>query len=203
MARTSPYEAQLHEACRLVSEAAGHSDWCLVYQSRSGPPTQPWLEPDVCAYLRDVHSQGEVAGIVLAPIGFISDHMEVIYDLDTEARQLCDLLAMPMVRAATVGTHPQFIEMVRNLIVERVNAGRYAADGRRLSSRLLRRSPRPTDRNGVKRPNYRLGDGKSDESESGTRRPKSVTRMSEALRPRVSSELGSQRGGACRGHRLN
>jgi ferrochelatase len=123
MARTSPYEAQLHEACRLVSEAAGHSDWCLVYQSRSGPPTQPWLEPDVCAYLRDVHSQGEVAGIVLAPIGFISDHMEVIYDLDTEARQLCDLLAMPMVRAATVGTHPQFIEMVRNLIVERVENG--------------------------------------------------------------------------------
>lgn len=123
MARTSPYEAQLTEACRLVSEATGFADWSLVYQSRSGPPTQPWLEPDVCAYLRTVHAGGEVAGVVLVPIGFTSDHMEVIYDLDTEARQLCDSLGLPMVRAATVGTHPQFIETLRLLIVERVENG--------------------------------------------------------------------------------
>lgn len=123
MARTSPYEAQLTEACRLVSEATGLADWSLVYQSRSGPPTQPWLEPDVCAYLRTVHAGGEVAGVVLVPIGFTSDHMEVIYDLDTEARQLCDSLGLPMVRAATVGTHPQFIETLRLLIVERVENG--------------------------------------------------------------------------------
>ena len=122
MAETSPYQKQLHEACRLVSETVGQDDWTLVYQSRSGPPSQPWLEPDVCDYLQAVHAGGKVRAVVLAPIGFTSDHMEVLYDLDTEARQRCAELNLPMARAGTAGTHPEFVRMVRQLVEERVTA---------------------------------------------------------------------------------
>jgi ferrochelatase len=121
MAQSSNYVQQLEEACRLVSEALGRHDDSLVFQSRSGPPTQPWLEPDVLDYLREVKQRELAAGVVIAPIGFISDHMEVLYDLDTEAKQLCDELQLPMVRASTVGTHPEFVRMIRDLIVERVS----------------------------------------------------------------------------------
>ena len=95
----------------------------LVYQSRSGPPSQPWLGPDVLDYLRETKEAG-VSNVVIAPIGFISDHMEVIYDLDTEARRLCESIGLNMVRAATVGTHPEFIQMIRELILERLEPGR-------------------------------------------------------------------------------
>jgi ferrochelatase len=111
MAQASPYAAQLEEACRRVAEGAGRSDWTLVYQSRSGPPGQPWLEPDIHSYLREIKSD-----VVIAPIGFLSDHMEVIYDLDTEARAVCDELGVRMVRAGTVGTHPEIIRMIAELI---------------------------------------------------------------------------------------
>lgn len=120
MAKGSRYEMQLKEASRLVSERVGSNPWSLVYQSRSGPPTQPWLEPDVCDYIRDLHSQGDTH-IVIAPIGFLSDHMEVLFDLDTEAKELCDELGIAMVRAATVGTHPKFISMIRELVIERLD----------------------------------------------------------------------------------
>ncbi|HWD97621.1 MAG TPA: ferrochelatase, partial [Bryobacteraceae bacterium] len=119
MADTSAYERQLRETGRLVAEAVGAERWDLVFQSRSGPPSQPWLGPDILDHLRGMHAEG-VRNTIVAPIGFISDHMEVIYDLDTEAMDLAGKLGMKLVRAATVGTHPLFIKMLQNLIVERI-----------------------------------------------------------------------------------
>ena len=128
MANTCDYVRQLEEVRKLVSAKLGISKDALVYQSRSGAPGQPWLEPDILDYLREVKA-GEVkarnlaTAVVLAPISFISDHMEVLYDLDIEARQLCDSLQLPMTRARTVGVHPAFIGMIRELILERLNPG--------------------------------------------------------------------------------
>ena len=118
MAEGCRYVAQLTEASRLVAAEVGAEKWQLVYQSRSGPPTQPWLEPDVCDAIRGLHAAGTTQ-LVVAPIGFISDHMEVLYDLDTEAADLCRELGVEMVRARTVGTDPAFVAMVRDLIAER------------------------------------------------------------------------------------
>jgi ferrochelatase len=120
MAATCRYEVQLGEACRLVAENAALPRWELVYQSRSGPPQQPWLEPDVCDRIQQLHDRGGLERLIIVPIGFISDHLEVLYDLDTEARALCDELGIPMQRSATVGAHPRFVRMIRELIVERV-----------------------------------------------------------------------------------
>jgi ferrochelatase len=119
MARNSAYEVQLTETCRLIAEGLSHPDWKLVYQSRSGSPGQPWLEPDIGDYLRTLKNDG-MEDVVIAPVGFISDHMEVLYDLDTEAKQLADEIGLNIVRAATVGTHPEFVSMIRELIVERL-----------------------------------------------------------------------------------
>lgn len=121
MAAGCRYEEQLRESSRLVAEALGRPDWTVVYQSRSGPASQPWLEPDVGDYLRTLAQQAAPPPVVLVPIGFISDHVEVLYDLDTEARAICDELGLPMFRAATAGTHPEFLGMIRGLIVERLN----------------------------------------------------------------------------------
>ena len=118
MAEGCRYVKQLTEASQLVAEQAGANRWELVYQSRSGPPTQPWLAPDVCDRIRELHAAG-TRQVVIAPIGFISDHMEVLYDLDTEAAALCSELGIAMVRADTVGTDPAFVAMVRDLIAER------------------------------------------------------------------------------------
>jgi ferrochelatase len=123
MANTSDYVTQLQEVRRLVSTARAQTNDVLVYQSRSGAPGQPWLEPDILDYLRRVKAEGLASAVVLAPISFISDHMEVLYDLDIEAQQLCDSLALPMTRAKTVGVHPKFISMIRELILERMNPG--------------------------------------------------------------------------------
>jgi protoporphyrin/coproporphyrin ferrochelatase len=123
MASGSDYVRQLEEVRRLVSQKLGVRNDALAYQSRSGAPGQPWLEPDVLDYLRAVKEQNLASAVVLAPIGFISDHMEVLYDLDVEARQLCDSLLLPMARAKTVGVHPKFVAMIRELILERVNPG--------------------------------------------------------------------------------
>jgi protoporphyrin/coproporphyrin ferrochelatase len=117
MADSSDYVKQLHEACRLVSEKLDLAGWRLVYQSRSGPPAQPWLEPDVCEVLREMEAGSEV---VIVPIGFVSDHMEVLYDLDTEARQVCLERGIQMERALTPGSHPKFIAMITELIAERM-----------------------------------------------------------------------------------
>ncbi len=119
MAASSQYEVQLNEACRLVSERVDRGEWRLVYQSRSGPPSQPWLGPDIGEYLRELHAAG-VRDVVIVPIGFISDHMEVLYDLDTEARVLCEDLGMNLVRAQTVGNHASFVGMIGELARERM-----------------------------------------------------------------------------------
>jgi ferrochelatase len=116
MAQACAYERQLSETARLVSQRLGHERYRLVYQSRSGPPGQPWLEPDVCEAIERLAGDD---GVLIVPIGFLSDHLEVLYDLDVEARQLCERLGIQLVRAATVGTHPRFVQMIRELIVER------------------------------------------------------------------------------------
>ena len=123
MANTCDYVRQLEEVRQLVSRGLGVSNDALVYQSRSGAPGLPWLEPDILDHLREVKASNLASAVVLAPISFISDHMEVLYDLDLEARQLCDSLALPMVCAKTVGVHPKFIAMIRELIQERVTPG--------------------------------------------------------------------------------
>jgi ferrochelatase len=120
MARNCDYEAQLRETGRLVAETVGTRNWQLVFQSRSGSTAQPWLGPDVCDYLRTL-SADRIKDVVIAPVGFVSDHMEIIYDLDSVAAALCRELGLNMIRAATAGTHPAFIEMIRELIIERIN----------------------------------------------------------------------------------
>lgn len=120
MADNCRYVHQLQQSCRLVAERAAASHWQLVYQSRSGPPTQPWLEPDVLDVLPQLVEQG-AQDVVVMPIGFISDHMEVLYDLDTEAKHLAEALGLKFIRAATVGTHPRFVSMIRELIAERMS----------------------------------------------------------------------------------
>ncbi len=122
MAQTSDYEKQLRETARLVAEAVGMPDWQLVFQSRSGPPGQSWLEPDILDCLRQLHAEGARA-VLVAPLGFMSDHLEVVYDLDTEACGLANELGIKMVRAATVGVHPAFIRAIRLLICERLSPG--------------------------------------------------------------------------------
>ena len=122
MANTCDYVLQLEEVRKLISAKLCIQNHALVFQSRSGAPGQPWLEPDVLDYLREVKARNLASAVVLAPISFLSDHMEVLYDLDIEARQLCDSLALPMVRAKTVGVHPRFVAMVRELIEERTAA---------------------------------------------------------------------------------
>lgn len=126
MADNCDYVKQLTEASRLVAEANNNSNWELVFQSRSGPPQIPWLEPDVCDRIEELHgdnheSSGALSRLVVAPIGFVSDHMEVIYDLDDEAAETCRELGIEMYRAGTVGTHPAFVGMVRELIQERMS----------------------------------------------------------------------------------
>ncbi|MGA2878557.1 MAG: ferrochelatase [Bryobacteraceae bacterium] len=116
MAETSDYQKQLQESCRLVAESVNVKDWRLVYQSRSGPPGQPWLDPDIADVLRDLDPS---ARVVVVPIGFVSDHIEVIYDLDTEAQAIARERGVDMVRAPTVGVHPKFLQMIRELIEER------------------------------------------------------------------------------------
>jgi len=129
MASTCDYVAQLSEVRKLVSTRLGIRNDTLVYQSRSGAPGQPWLEPDILDYLRDIKAKSLASAAVVAPISFISDHMEVLYDLDIEARQLCESLGLPMARAKTVGVHPKFIGMIRELILERTSGAERRALG--------------------------------------------------------------------------
>jgi ferrochelatase len=118
LAAACDYEAELRDTAALVAFPLGRTRYSLVYQSRSGPPGQPWLEPDIVDHLRTLAREG-ARDVVVAPIGFLSDHMEVVYDLDLEAGARALELGLNMVRAATVGTHPRFVAMIRELIVER------------------------------------------------------------------------------------
>ena len=125
MARHSDYAMQHYEAARLVaeelaSEGTWEGGWDLVYCSRSGPPQVPWLAPDVGDHLAAL-ADGGCRAVVVVPIGFLTDHMEVIHDLDVEAREVADEAELPMVRAGTVGTHPAFVEAIRELVRERTD----------------------------------------------------------------------------------
>jgi ferrochelatase len=111
MSESSPYVRELEQACAAVAAGVGKAEWKLAYQSRSGPPSQPWLEPDIGDFLRETRSD-----VVVAPIGFLSDHMEVIYDLDTETQGIAGELGIRLVRAGTVETHPLMIEMIGEMV---------------------------------------------------------------------------------------
>jgi protoporphyrin/coproporphyrin ferrochelatase len=118
MSRHSDYEVQHHETCRLVMEALPGRPWELVYNSRSGPPQVPWLTPDVNDHLEALAADG-VRAVVVVPVGFVSDHMEVVYDLDVEARATADRLGMAFARAGTVGLDPRFVAGLVELVRER------------------------------------------------------------------------------------
>ena len=138
MAATCDYEIELREAAALVAERVSPRNappgWDLVFQSRSGPPTQPWLEPDVCDHLRQLRDGG-VEGVVVVPIGFVADHMEVKYDLDTQARAVADEVGLRMERALAVGAAPSFVAALRELIACHVEG--------RTPPALGTRGPRP------------------------------------------------------------
>lgn len=121
MSQSSPYERQLRAVCARVQQLSGVSSDApvLVFQSRSGPPGQPWLEPDVCDYIRSTTSRR----LIVVPVGFLSDHMEVLYDLDTEARQLAGERGIEFLRAGTVGTHPAFVSAIREIVQTAVAEG--------------------------------------------------------------------------------
>lgn len=133
MAVTCDYEAQLQEASRLVADRVGGGhEWDLVFQSRSGLATQQWLGPDIVDHLSALHTD-VCDAVVVVPIGFTSDHHEVRFDLDSRAKAHADRLGLPMARAATVGTDPAFVRMIRELVFEVIEPGR---ERRRLSELL-------------------------------------------------------------------
>ena len=128
MAERYPYEAHLRASAERIAAATGRADWSLVYQSRSGRPGDPWLEPDICDYLRRERAAGLTAA-VLCPVGFLCDHVEVLYDLDVEAADTCRETGMVMERAEAVNAHPRFIDALGDAVLD--VWARYA-DGRPL-----------------------------------------------------------------------
>ena len=115
MAAESRYAAELKESAALVADALGRDDWTLVFQSRSGRPQDPWLEPDICDYLRAARKDGLGAAAII-PIGFVCDHIEVLYDLDTEAAAVCREIGLPMTRAESVDDHARFLDMLADVV---------------------------------------------------------------------------------------
>jgi ferrochelatase len=111
------YRSQLMESAALVANRLGLNDWTLVYQSRSGRPGDPWLEPDICDYLRAEHGRGLPAA-VLSPLGFLCDHIEVLYDLDHEAAGVARELGLPLARAEAVNDDPLFIGTMADLVLQ-------------------------------------------------------------------------------------
>jgi ferrochelatase len=122
MAESSQYREQLLASARLVAAGVGMADWALVYQSRSGRPGDPWLEPDVCEYLRHARADGLQAA-VLCPIGFVCDHIEVLYDLDHEAAEVGREIGLPLVRAEAVNDDPLFVDMMADMVLRTI--GKY------------------------------------------------------------------------------
>ena len=122
--RGNGYGEQLRTAARLVTDAVGHDEFDLAWCSRSGAPHIPWLEPDVGDHIETLAKEdGAPSGVVLVPIGFVSDHMEVVYDLDVEAAERAEQVGMPLARAGTVGTHVRFVEGLVQIIAERTSGG--------------------------------------------------------------------------------
>jgi protoporphyrin/coproporphyrin ferrochelatase len=119
MAQSSPYEGQLRKVCSRVNAQLGLGEPVLVFQSRSGPPSQPWLEPDIGQYI----AATDAKRLIVVPVGFLSDHMEVLYDLDTEAAALAKERGIEFVRAATVGTHPRFVEAIVEMVHNAMETG--------------------------------------------------------------------------------
>jgi ferrochelatase len=119
MAEASRYREQLETSSRLVAAEAGVRDWALVYQSRSGRPGDPWLEPDVRDYLRQARVEGLEAA-VLCPVGFVCDHIEVLYDLDHEAAAVCREIGLEMTRAEAVNDDPIFLDMMADVVLKTI-----------------------------------------------------------------------------------
>ena len=117
MAERYPYEAHIRASAARIAEATARADWDVVYQSRSGRPGDPWLEPDLCDYLRREHAAG-LAAAVLCPVGFLCDHVEVLYDLDVEAADTCRETGIAMVRAEAVNAHPRFIDALADAVLD-------------------------------------------------------------------------------------
>lgn len=119
MAEESPYTRQLARTAALVSARLGIHDWTLAYSSRSGDPQEAWLEPDVCGIMAPL-AERHVQDVLLIPIGFVADHVEVLYDLDIEARQMAESVGIRLHRAPTVGDHPAFLRMLAQLVQPQV-----------------------------------------------------------------------------------
>jgi len=140
MAEHCDYEKQLHAVAEVVSERVNKSEYQLVYQSRSGRPGDPWLEPDVCAYLRTARAAG-LRAAVLCPVGFICDHIEVLYDLDREAADVSRAIDLPMTRAAAANDDPLFLDMMADVVLRTI--ARYGS-GRPLA--IVAPNPNPEPR---------------------------------------------------------
>ncbi len=139
MAVVSRYEQQLRRSAQLVADAVGMHDWTVVYQSRSGRPGDPWLEPDICDYLRRERVAG-LAAAVICPIGFVCDHVEVLYDLDREAADVSREIGLPMARAEAVNDDPLFLDMMADVVLRTI--ARYET-GRPLPFAALGSRPGP------------------------------------------------------------
>lgn len=122
MAAASPYVAQIAEGAQLIAAQVGHARWSIAYQSRSGSPREPWLEPDICDVVRQL-ARDRVRDVVVVPIGFVCDHVEVLYDLDIEVRQAAAEGGIHFVRAVTANDHPLFIRMLADVVRRRAAAG--------------------------------------------------------------------------------
>lgn len=129
MSASSDYQPQFEETASLVAATAKVPNWSLAYQSRSGPPEQAWLEPDVLDELGRLARAG-VQSVAICPVGFVSDHMEVVWDLDVEAKRRADELGLSLVRAETAGGHPEFVRMVQELVEEKTRGRTPRAMGR-------------------------------------------------------------------------
>ncbi|MGZ8435579.1 MAG: ferrochelatase [Candidatus Binatia bacterium] len=121
MAGRSAYVEQLTTSARLIATKLSHSQWSLAYQSRSGRPGDPWLEPDIGQAIRDLAVRGEKQ-IIVAPIGFVCDHVEVLYDLDIEAKKIANDLGVELIRASCPNDHPTFVRMIADLIAAKIKS---------------------------------------------------------------------------------
>jgi len=120
------YISQIKTGAGLVAQRIGHGRWTIAYQSRSGPALVPWLEPDIGEVLKKLASNG-ASNVVVVPIGFVCDHVEVLYDLDTEAKRIAQRCGLNMVRAQTVNDHPVFIQMMADVVLKTMKEGSESA----------------------------------------------------------------------------